>query len=67
MNDVTQILSAIEQGDTRAADQLFPLVYEALRELAAAKLAQGPPGQTLQATALVHEVYLRLVESKAQQ
>jgi RNA polymerase sigma factor (TIGR02999 family) len=63
MNDVTQILSAIEQGDTHAAEQLFPLVYDALRELAAAKLA---PGQTLQATALVHEAYLRLVETKAQ-
>jgi RNA polymerase sigma factor (TIGR02999 family) len=66
MNDVTQILSAIEQGDTRAADQLFPLVYDALRQLAAAKLADEAPGQTLQATALVHEVYLRLVESEAQ-
>jgi hypothetical protein len=53
MNDVTQILSAIEQGDTGAADQLFPLVYDALRELAAAKLAHEAPGQTLQATALV--------------
>jgi RNA polymerase sigma factor (TIGR02999 family) len=67
MNDVTQILSAIEQGDPRAADQLFPLVYDALRKLAAAKLAEEAPGQTLQATALVHEAYLRLVESKAQQ
>jgi RNA polymerase sigma factor (TIGR02999 family) len=67
MNDVTQILSAIEQGDTRAAEQLFPLVYEALRKLAASKLAHEAPGQTLQATALVHEAYLRLVESKAQQ
>ena len=67
MNEVTQILSSIEQGDTRAADQLFPLVYDALRELAAAKLAHEAPGQTLQATALVHEAYLRLVESKAQQ
>jgi RNA polymerase sigma factor (TIGR02999 family) len=66
MNDVTQILSDIEQGETRAADQLFPLVYEALRELAVAKLAHEAPGQTLQATALVHEAYLRLVESKAQ-
>jgi RNA polymerase sigma factor (TIGR02999 family) len=61
MNDVSQILSAIEQGDTRAADQLFPLVYDALRQLAAAKLAHEAPGQTLQATALVHEAYLRLV------
>ena len=67
MNDVTQILSAIEQGNTRAADQLFPLVYDALRQLAAAKLAQEAPGQTLQATALVHEAYLKLVESRAQQ
>ena len=67
MNDVTQILSAIEAGDSRAADQLFPLVYDALRELAAAKLAHETPGQTLQATALVHEAYLKLVESTAQQ
>src|SRR3984957_19357863 len=67
MNEVTQILSAIEQGDARAADQLFPLVYDALRKLAAAKLADEAPGQTLQATALVHEAYLKLVESKAQQ
>jgi len=67
MNDVTQILSAIEQGDTRAADRLFPLVYDALRKLAAAKLADETPGQTLQPTALVHEAYLRLVETKAQQ
>src|SRR6516162_5773295 len=61
MNEVTQILSAIERGETHAADQLFPLVYDALRELAAAKLAHEAPGQTLQATALVHEAYLRLV------
>ena len=67
MSDVTQILSAIEQGDPRAADQLFPLIYDALRQLAAAKLAQEAPGQTLQATALVHEAYLKLVESRAQQ
>jgi RNA polymerase sigma factor (TIGR02999 family) len=67
MNNVTEILSAIEQGDTRAADQLFPLVYDALRELAAAKLADEAPRQTLQATALVHEAYLRLVETQAQQ
>ena len=66
MSDVTEILEAIEQGDTRAADQLFPLVYEALRKLAAAKLAHEAPGQTLQATALVHEAYLKLVESEAQ-
>jgi RNA polymerase sigma factor (TIGR02999 family) len=67
MNDVTQILSAIEQGDTHAVDQLFPLVYDALRELAAARLAHEAPGQTLQATALVNEAYLRLVETKAQE
>src|SRR4051795_4060840 len=62
MNDVTRILNAIEQGDPRAAEQLLPLVYEELRRLAAQKLAQERPGQTLQATALVHEAYLRLVE-----
>jgi RNA polymerase sigma factor (TIGR02999 family) len=61
MNDVTRILSAIEQGDPHAAEQLLPLVYEELRKLAAQKLAQEKPGQTLQATALVHEAYLRLV------
>jgi RNA polymerase sigma factor (TIGR02999 family) len=61
MNDVTGILSAIEQGDPRAAEQLLPLVYDELRKLAAQKLAQENPGQTLQATALVHEAYLRLV------
>ena len=63
MSDVTQILSAIEQGDPQAAEQLLPLVYDELRKLAAAKLAQEKPGQTLQATALVHEAYLRLVAS----
>jgi RNA polymerase sigma factor (TIGR02999 family) len=62
MSEVTQILSAIEQGDAHAAEQLLPLVYEELRQLAAQKLAQEKPGQTLQATALVHEAYLRLVE-----
>jgi RNA polymerase sigma factor (TIGR02999 family) len=62
MNDVTRILSAIEQGDAHAAGQLLPLVYDELRQLAAAKLAQEKPGQTLQATALVHEAYLRLVD-----
>jgi RNA polymerase sigma factor (TIGR02999 family) len=62
MSEVTRILSAIEQGDPRAAEQLLPLVYEDLRRLAAQKLAQERPGQTLQATALVHEAYLRLVE-----
>src|SRR5438552_5963983 len=61
MSDVTRVLSAIEQGDPRAAEQLLPLVYDELRKLAAQKLAQEQPGQTLQATALVHEAYLRLV------
>ena len=61
MSDVTQILSAIEGGDPQAAEKLLPLVYEELRQLAAAKLAQEKRGQTLQATALVHEAYLRLV------
>jgi RNA polymerase sigma factor (TIGR02999 family) len=64
MNDVTRILSAIEQGDSQAAEQLLPLVYDELRKLAAAKLAQEKPGQTLQPTALVHEAYLRLVDSE---
>jgi RNA polymerase sigma factor (TIGR02999 family) len=61
MNDPTRILSAIEQGDPQAADQLLPLVYDELRKLAAQRLAHEKPGQTLQATALVHEAYLRLV------
>jgi RNA polymerase sigma factor (TIGR02999 family) len=61
MSEVTRILSAIEQGDPRAAEQLLPLVYDELRKLAAQKLVQEKPGQTLQATALVHEAYLRLV------
>ena len=61
MNDVTRILSAIEQGDPKAAEQLLPLVYDELRKLAAQRLASENPGQTLQATALVHEAYLRLV------
>src|SRR5262245_22637566 len=61
MSEVTHILSAIERGDPHAAEQLLPLVYGELRQLAAAKLAQEQPGQTLQATALVHEAYLRLV------
>jgi RNA polymerase sigma factor (TIGR02999 family) len=65
MSDVTRILSAIEQGDPQAGEQLLPLVYDELRQLAAAKLAQETPGQTLQATALVHEAYLRLVGSEA--
>ena len=61
MNDVTRILSAIEQGDPQAAEELLPLVYDELRRLAKQRLAQEKPGQTLQATALVHEAYLRLV------
>ena len=67
MSDVTRILSAIEQGDPRAAEQLLPLVYEELRKLAGQRLAEEKPGQTLQATALVHEAYIRLVDvEKAQ-
>src|SRR5688572_825914 len=67
MTDVTQILSQIEHGDSSAADQLLPLVYDELRKLAASKLAKEMPGQTLQATALVHDAYLRLVDvEKAQ-
>ena len=62
MTDVTRILSAIEQGDPSASGQLLPLVYDELRKLAAAKLANEKPGRTLQATALVHEAYLRLVD-----
>jgi len=68
MSEVTRILSAIDQGDPHAAEQLLPLVYDELRRLAAQKLAQEKPGQTLEATALVHEAYLRLVDvSKAQE
>jgi len=67
MSDVTRILSAIEQGDRQAAAQLLPLVYEELRRLAAAKLANEKPGQTLQATALVHEAYVRLVDGEQAQ
>ena len=63
MSEVTRILSAIEQGDPSAAKQLLPLVYEELRKLAAQRLAREKPGQTLQATALVHEAYVRLVDS----
>ena len=63
MTDVSRILSAIEQGDPHAAEQLLPLVYDELRKLAAQKMAQEKPGQTLQATALVHEAYIRLVAS----
>jgi len=66
MSDVTRILAAIEQGDARAADELLPLVYQELRRLAAQKISREPPGQTLQATALVHEAYIRLVGSQAQ-
>ena len=67
MSDVTQILGQIEAGDGQAAEQLLPLVYEELRKLATAKMAQEKPGQTLQATALVHEAYIRLVDvQKAQ-
>jgi len=67
MSDVTQILSAIDQGDPHAAEQLLPLVYDELRKLAAQRLAQEKPGQTLQATALVHEAYLRLVGNHNEQ
>ena len=66
MTNVTRILAAIEQGDTRAADELLPVVYEELRRLAAARLAHEAPGQTLQPTALVHEAYLRLVGPEGQ-
>jgi RNA polymerase sigma factor (TIGR02999 family) len=67
MSEVTHILSAIEQGDPRAAEQLLPLVYDELHKLAAERIAQEKPGQTLQATALVHEAYLRLVDVKRAQ
>jgi RNA polymerase sigma factor (TIGR02999 family) len=67
MTDVTRILSAIEQGDPHAAEQLLPLVYDELRKLAAERMAQERPGQTLQATALVHEAYLRLVGTETAQ
>ncbi len=66
MTDVTRILNAIGQGDAKAANELLPLVYEELRLLAAQKLSHEPPGQTLQATALVHEVYIRLVGTEDQ-
>src|SRR5215216_3995192 len=62
MSEVTRVLSAIERGDRHAAEQLLPLVYDELRKLAAQKIAQEKPGQTLQATALVHEAYVRLVD-----
>lgn len=67
MSDVTRILSQIESGDPSAAEHLLPLVYDELRKLAAAKLAQEKPGQTLQTTALVHEAYLRLVDGDREQ
>src|SRR5262249_23425089 len=67
MSEVTRILSAIEQGDPHAAEQLLPLVYDELRHLAAQKLAQEKPGRTLQATALAHEAYLRLVADEQAQ
>src|SRR5256884_3868567 len=67
MSDVTQILNAIEQGEPHAAAQLLPLVYNELRKLAAQKLAEEKPGQTLQATALVHEAYVRLVDVDKEQ
>src|SRR5437867_8168852 len=63
MADITQVLAAIDHGEPHAAEQLLPLVYTELRKLAAQKLAQEQPGQTLQATALVHEAYVRLVDS----
>jgi len=65
MSDVTRILNAIEKGDSKATDELLPLVYEDLRVLAAQKLSREKPGQTLQATALVHEAYIRLVEAES--
>jgi RNA polymerase sigma factor (TIGR02999 family) len=67
VNDVTRLLDAVEQGDPKAADELMPLVYEELRKLAAAKMAQQPDGQTLQATALVHEAWLRLADGPNRQ
>jgi RNA polymerase sigma factor (TIGR02999 family) len=67
MKDITQILQSIDQGDPRAAEELLPLVYHELRKLAAAKLAQEAPGQTLQATALVHEAWLKLAGSNRQE
>jgi len=67
MSDVTRILAAIEHGDVRAVDELFPLVYQELRQLAAQRMSKELPGQTLQATALVHEAYLRLVGGEEQQ
>jgi RNA polymerase sigma factor (TIGR02999 family) len=67
MSEISRVLTAIEQGDAQAAEQLLPLVYDELRKLAAHKLSQEAPGQTLQATALVHEAYLRLVDTERMQ
>src|SRR5258708_32361895 len=67
MNDVAKLLAALAHGDPKAAEKLLPLVYEELRKLAAQKLADEAPGQTLQATALVHEAYLRLVDGQQEQ
>ncbi len=67
MSDVTRLLNAVEQGDPKAAEELLPLVYEELRTLAAARMMQQPEGQTLQATALVHEAWLRLVDGPTRQ
>jgi hypothetical protein len=67
MSDVTKILEALQNGDSLASQKLLPMVYEELRRLAATKLAQERPGQTLQATALVHEAYMRLVQGSDQQ
>jgi RNA polymerase sigma factor (TIGR02999 family) len=66
MSDVTRILAAVEKGDVRAVDKLFPLVYQELRQLAAQRMSKEAPGQTLQATALVHEAYIRLVGAEGQ-
>lgn len=67
MEDLTRVLEAVEKGDRRAAEQLLPIVYDELRRLAAVRLAEEKPGQTLQATALVHEAYLRLVADKVRE
>jgi RNA polymerase sigma factor (TIGR02999 family) len=67
MSDVTQIIEAVARGDKHASEQLLPIIYQELRTLAASKLAQEPPGQTLEATALVHEAYVRLVDSEEEQ
>src|SRR6266704_2324691 len=67
MSEVTQIIEAIARGDKHASEQLLPMIYQELRSLAANKLAQEPPGQTLEATALVHEAYVRLVDADEEQ